>query len=482
MDSSFGKRMSNSEPKGKTWDETTNMELCQSFLEQLPEKQRDLLLAPYLSKYPKLPNNTVPSSTSNATFASAPAPAPADSANHAKTASQRSPRSRAKGSPNGRLKQRTTQSGSRKRPQVDHADQDGEPMHTRPSKTTASEYETVPVFLQNSLPDEIKNNPKKLQDVLKLLKPEAVLKSVSVCRSGDIKIVASTPHDENILRQTWANHETHGQFKPRLPKEKTANHETTILNLPTCITNMEIQDQLKESLLSPKDIFRFNKKGTQEPSRNVKVTFGSKTEKDNFIAAGFSIYSQHFKVVENKPLPIVLQCYKCQKFGHNFFECKEAASRCLRCGGDHRLTSCTVQKEQAKCANCLENHAANYRGCQSYKEALKSAKDSEVTQGKLSYASVTRNPVSPKPEAILACLAECLSELVSLLKVSISKSIPLDDMAPFQIVSSAAARHLNMNFDAKEIFLKAMSPTPSPLPARPFNPTLTSAPEQTLST
>ena len=214
----------------------------------------------------------------------------------------------------------------------------------------------------------------------------------------------------------------------------------------------------------------------------MKVTFGSKTEKDNFIAAGFSIYSQHFKVVENKPLPTVLQCYKCQKFGHNFFECKEAASRCLRCGGDHRLTSCTVQKEQAKCANCLENHAANYRGCQSYKEALKSAKDSEVTQGKLSYASVTRNPVSPKPEAILACLAECLSELVSLLKVSISKSIPLDDMAPFQIVSSAAARHLNMNFDAKEIFLKAMSPTPSPSPARPFNPTLTSAPEQTLST
>ena len=201
------------------------MELCQGFLEQLPEKQRDLLLAPYLSKY-------ISPSTSNANCATASASASA-SANHTKPAPQRSPRPRAKGSPSGRVKQRATQSGSRKRRQINHADQDGEPMDTRPPKTSASEYDTVPVFLQNSLPDDIKNNPKKLQDVLKLLKPEAVLKSVSVCQSGDIKIVASTPHDENILRQTWANHETHGQFKPRLLKVKTANHETTILNLPT---------------------------------------------------------------------------------------------------------------------------------------------------------------------------------------------------------------------------------------------------------
>ena len=112
-------------------------------------------------------------------------------------------------------------------------------------------------------------------------------------------------------------------------------------------------------------------------------------------------------------------------------------------------------------------------------------KVSEVkNQGKHSYASVARGsaPLSLKPEAILACLAECLSELVSLLKVSISKSEPLDDMAPFKIVSSAAARHMNVHFDAKDIFLKAMSPTPSPSPARPFIPTQTNAPEQTIST
>ena len=462
--------MANSEPLSKTWDETTSMELCKGFLDQLPEKQRDLLLAPYLSKYSKIPNAS----------SSAPASAPPLSANQTKNASQRSPRPRAKGSPNGRLKQCATQSGSRKRRQIHHADQDSESMGSQ--QPNSKNYETVPVFLQNSLPSDIKNNPKKLQEVLKSLKPEASIKSVSVCKSGDIRIVASTPHDENILRQTWINHETHGQFKPRLPKEKTANHETTILNLPTCITNQEIQDQLQENLLSPKDIYRFNKKGTQEPSRNVKVTFGSRIEKDNFIATGFAIYSQHFKVVENKPLPTVLQCYKCQKFGHNFFECKEDASTCLRCGGDHRLTACTNQKEQAKCANCNGDHAANYKGCHSYKQALQQAKESEGNkQGPASYASVARTSTPLRPEAILACLAECLSELVSLMKASISKSEPLDDMAPFKIVSSAAARHMNVHVNAKDIFLKAISPSPSSSPTKPSVQTQNDAPERTLS-
>ena len=472
--------MANSEPLGKTWDETTSIELCKGFLDQLPEKQRDLLLAPYLSKYSKTPSATVlPSTPGTATSAPATASSSAP-ASQSKNASDRSPRGRAKGSPSGRLKQRTAQSGSRKRRQINHADH--EPMDTQP-KTTANEYETVPVFIQNSLSAEIKSNPKKLQNVLKLIKPDANFKNVSVCRSGDIKIVASTPHDENILRQAWVNHETHGQLKPRLPKEKTANHETTILNLPTCITNNEIKDQLKESLLSPKDIYRFNKKGTQEPSKNVKVTFGSKTEKDSFIATGFFIYSQHFKVVENKPLPTVLQCYKCQKFGHNFYECKEAASTCLRCGGDHRLSSCMILRDQAKCANCLQNHAANYKGCQSYKDALKNAKEIEANKPRsTSYASAANKSASLKPEAILACLAECLSELVSLMNTSISESKRLDDMVPFKIVSSAAARHLNVHFNPNDIFLKAMSPSPTTSPAKPPAPDPSSVPAQALST
>ena len=457
------------------WNESSVMDLCQNFLSQLPEDKRLKLLAPYVPKYQS------PSDATSNPPATTPAPvnhtdpAPTNQA-PAKKTNERAPRGLSKGSPSGRLKTRATQSGSRKRRQVDHADQVDEPMNTNDhiqAQSQQKQYDTVPVFLQNSLPMDIKSDPKRLEQVLKSLKPEAKIKSLFVCKSGDIKLVPQTPHDENILRQNWENHETYGQFKPRLPKEKTASHEVTILNLPTCITNQEINDQLKENMLSPKDIFRFNKKGTQEPSRNVKVSFGSKLEKDRLITNGFNIYSQHFRVEETKPLPTVLQCFKCQKFGHNFYECKEPESRCLRCGGNHRLASCPTPRANAKCANCSESHAANFKGCPAYKEAQKNARDTETSKkanqslrNSTSYAEIAQQSLLPRPQTILACLAECLSELVSLFNDSLRKNQPMDDMVPFKIVATAAARQMNIHLEAKDIFMKVISPTPASSPAK----------------
>ena len=472
------------------WDESSILDLCQNFLSQLPEDKRLKLLAPYVPKYPYSPNAT-PNSTQPATPIHLD---PVPSLQALDKNEERLSRGRSKGSPSSRLKTRTDQSGSRKRRQVGHADQDMEVSINSSaqrqlqiqSENQQKQYETLPVFVQNSLPMDIKSDPKKLEQILKSMKPEAKIKSLFICKSGDIKLIAQTPHDENILRQTWNNHEIYGQFKPRLPKEKTASHEVTILNLPTCITNQEINDKLKENMMSPKDIFRFNKKGTQEPSRNVKVTLGSKMEKDKLIAHGFSIYSQHFRAEETKPLPSVLQCYKCQKFGHNFYECKESESKCLRCGGNHRLAACTLPKANAKCANCSESHAANFKGCPAFKEAQKTARETEirnkVSQPNKITSSYAAAAAPIKPKEILACLAECLSELVSLFNDSMKKSQPLDDMQPFKIVASAAARQLNIHLDANEILMKVISPTPAPSPVKPSAPPETSSPDQSCLT
>ena len=468
----FRHRMSNPSTNStdNSWAESSVMDLCQSFIAQLPEEQQQALIEPILARR-KTQAPPTPASVQPAPVATAPAPP--INPDHATKENERSPRNRKKASPNGRLKTRMAQSGSRKRRQIDHADTESESGPSQPShmRQNGEGYATVPIFVQNSLSVDIKENPKKLHDVLKQLKPEASLKSVSVCKSGDIKIIATTPHDENMLRQPWPHLEAFGQFKPRLPKEKTANHEATILNIPTCITNIEINEQLSASMLSPKDIYRFNKKGTQEPSRNVKVTFGSKREQESLISHGFSIYSQHFKVVENKPPPKVIQCFKCQKFGHNFYECKEKESTCLRCGGDHRHSSCSILREQAKCANCSGNHAANFKGCPKFREAQKSAKEVEESKkGAPTYAAKVTPSIQLTPKSILACLADCLSELVSLIKDSIENKKPLNDLAPFKIVSLAASRHMNVNFDANDILLGVISPTPASSPEKSLAP------------
>lgn len=66
----------------------------------------------------------------------------------------------------------------------------------------------------------------------------------------------------------------------------------------------------------------------------------------------------------------LVQCHRCQEFGHSKSYCKKPA-RCVKCGMDHLTINCTKQKETPpKCANCTKTHPANYKGCIVYKKIL----------------------------------------------------------------------------------------------------------------
>src|SRR5258705_9718002 len=74
-------------------------------------------------------------------------------------------------------------------------------------------------------------------------------------------------------------------------------------------------------------------------------------------------------VTEIQDLGIV-QCFKCQVYGHTSITCT-AKPRCVRCGGGHYSRLCTVPESSnmshLTCVNCGGNHPASYRGCSSYK-------------------------------------------------------------------------------------------------------------------
>lgn len=64
----------------------------------------------------------------------------------------------------------------------------------------------------------------------------------------------------------------------------------------------------------------------------------------------------------------VLQCKRCQRFGHSKNQCFRPF-RCVKCGNDHSTAACTKPPEtDALCANCQGKHPASYRGCIKYKE------------------------------------------------------------------------------------------------------------------
>lgn len=70
------------------------------------------------------------------------------------------------------------------------------------------------------------------------------------------------------------------------------------------------------------------------------------------------------KVESYKPTPHIIQCHKCQGFGHTSKRCN-LQTRCVKCGDEHLFANCPSKGPDytPKCANCNGSHTASYGQC-----------------------------------------------------------------------------------------------------------------------
>lgn len=93
----------------------------------------------------------------------------------------------------------------------------------------------------------------------------------------------------------------------------------------------------------------------------------------------FTFYTLDIKHINNAIVTVepprkvkdMVQCYRCQEFGHTKTYCNKRY-KCVKCAENHQSVNCPKEKNQpATCANCNENHAASYKGCKIYQEITK---------------------------------------------------------------------------------------------------------------
>lgn len=66
----------------------------------------------------------------------------------------------------------------------------------------------------------------------------------------------------------------------------------------------------------------------------------------------------------------LVQCFRCQEFGHTKSYCRKPF-RCVKCGLGHATTECTKPANAPpKCLHCLSNHTASYKGCSIYQKLV----------------------------------------------------------------------------------------------------------------
>lgn len=71
-----------------------------------------------------------------------------------------------------------------------------------------------------------------------------------------------------------------------------------------------------------------------------------------------------------KKVKEIVQCYRCQMFGHTKTYCNREF-KCVKCGLDHLSTECTKDvNSPPQCANCMLNHTSSYKGCKVYQHLL----------------------------------------------------------------------------------------------------------------
>ena len=161
-------------------------------------------------------------------------------------------------------------------------------------------------------------------------------------------------------------------------------------------------------------------KRTGKDLRFIKIKSDDRKQAEALISGGFVCQKTGiiFRVEEFKTTPSILQCYKCQGFGHNAPNCTKN-QKCVVCGGAHSHSNCpNKEKRNLKCVNCGGPHVANYEGCLAYKHQ---AFRQHVVQKQVFYASILKQATPSPPNNTFNFTAEQIISLVTNVVIQVAQ-------------------------------------------------------------
>ena len=97
------------------------------------------------------------------------------------------------------------------------------------------------------------------------------------------------------------------------------------------------------------------------PTHSIIVFVEDPNHADQLIARGMHAGKRHHSTEKYLPGCQLMQCFKCQGFGHKAERCTRP-QRCGKCAKDHQTKACTEQDSEI-CALCDGNHHAWHEDC-----------------------------------------------------------------------------------------------------------------------
>jgi hypothetical protein len=167
-------------------------------------------------------------------------------------------------------------------------------------------------------------------------------------------IFTETKKDEQIISEQWPEL----AFGGLKIKQLESKHVGAIKRVPLSvdIETPEFKNLLKENCII-KAIRVSNK--DKKSTTTIKIFVENEEKLNNLVTSG--ILNDYRKYRVDYWDLRVLVCFKCQKHGHKYEECKKDLT-CARCGEGHNTNNCP--KTKTYCANCKsDNHGAWSNNC-----------------------------------------------------------------------------------------------------------------------
>ena len=239
----------------------------------------------------------------------------------------------------------TTSGGLNRKRNYDNRSPDkvlAEEKSGRQKMEVSVETELCPVLIKN-VDKKYQDNPQQIKNDLDNYYVDVKLKEVKITATGDMIIYFYDA--ENINK--FLSSEPLFKGCKRILLNKTSDNMVLVVKGMSPEIAQKYMDELKHQGIV--EILPFNSK--VEDYKMFKAVCCDKETRNRIINEGvhidYCIYRAEQYIRPTKPL----KCFKCQRTGHMAVNCqeKEDISMCMKCGDNHRASSCTVNKENFKC-------------------------------------------------------------------------------------------------------------------------------------
>ena len=199
--------------------------------------------------------------------------------------------------------------------------------------------------------------------IANFLREDKVLAEMTL-RNGRITILPRSQLDHakiwSFVTETGIQAHTNSPEAPSFPRK------WVVRGISSSIDPADVADDIRQQIGCTCDVQRMTRRDAGGAVRAGADLFSVlvPTAEDARRLREIRVVFHHRVTWEAPHRPDLVQCYRCQRFGHTAKHCN-FQRRCVKCPETHEPGSCTRDGDLPPyCVNCgEEGHPANYRGC-----------------------------------------------------------------------------------------------------------------------